>query len=218
MSGKKYLVLLGILALLSFGGALGVSLLLGGGGPEASAGKDPNRSLTQGQAVLAGLGAPRPDRKPPSRIAVEEMIKDLRLRLSEVQRRSRSLDERARRLDLAEQAVRQRAKELEKLRMQLVGPLTRLKDAIARMERSRVRVRKEEKANIVRIAATYEKMDAARGAEILTGMCTNEQTDDVVRILYYMNERCSAKLLGEMTDQALAARLTGLMQKVREEG
>jgi len=61
-------------------------------------------------------------------------------------------------------------------------------------------------------------MEATKAGGILSGMCANDQTNDVVKILYYTNERSAGKILGEMTDQALAAKLTALMQKIAEEG
>ncbi|HUU60303.1 MAG TPA: hypothetical protein VMZ50_12220, partial [Phycisphaerae bacterium] len=100
----------------------------------------------------------------------------------------------------------------------LVGPLTRLKDAVAELQRSRIVVDRQELVNVQRIAAKFEKMGAEEGGGILAGMCANNQVDDVVKILYYMSDRSAAKMLAGITDRSLAARLTGLMQKIKEEG
>ncbi|MCD6303378.1 MAG: hypothetical protein J7M21_00265 [Planctomycetes bacterium] len=220
MSGKKYLLLLGILAAASFGVSLTLSALLGGSRPSAKPAKTAAKPLSKSEALLAGLAAAHGPAVPmsPSRDKLEELVKDLRARVAEYERKERKLAERENRLALAERNLDIRAKELEKLRMQLVGPLTRLKDAVAELKRSQVVVSQQEKANLRRIADTFSRMDATKGGKILSGMCENNQIDDVVKILYYMDERAAGKLLAEMADQGLAAKLTGLMQKVREQG
>ena len=220
MSGKKFLIILGGLAVLSFGVSLAISMLLGGSEPASPPGPQATTrpALTGADALLATAGAPgRLLRQMlPAQRQVEELIKDLRARVTDYDRRERQLDDREKRLQLTEQNLQRRAKELEKLRMELVTPWTRLKEAAAELERSRVNVDAQEKAAILNIAATFEKMDSAEGAAILEGMCQNEQTDDVVKILFYVSERPRGKLLGEIKDKDLAAKLTALMQKVRE--
>jgi hypothetical protein len=220
MSGKKYLIILGILAAVSFGVSMGLSALLGGKDAHSAkdaAGKPPNK----GDALLAGLaadGAGEARKALPEQDKIEQLTKDLRARIVEYERKEHKFVEREKRLVVAEENLVHRAKELETLRLQMVGPLTRLKDAMAELDRARVAVNKQEKANLLRIAATFEKMDPTRGGGILSGMAANEQTDDVAKILFYMSERGSAKMLAEITDKALAAKLTGMMQKIREEG
>jgi hypothetical protein len=207
MSGKKFLIALGILAAVSFGVSLGLSSLLGGKGSHAvkeAAGKP----LGKGEARKAL----------PEQEKIEQLTKDLRARIAEYERKDHKFIEREKRLALAEENLIHRAKELETLRLQMVGPLTRLKDAMAELDRSRVQVSKQEKANLLRIASTFEKMDPVRGGGILSGMAANKQLDDVAKILFYMSERTSAKMLAEITDKVVAAQLTEKMQKIREEG
>ena len=220
MTGKKYLIILGILAAVSFGVSLGLSAMLGGKGAHAgkeAAGKPPNK----GEALLAGLsadGAGEARKALPEQEKIEQLTKDLRARIAEYERKEHKFVEREKRLAVAEENIVHRAKELETLRLQMVGPLTRLKDAMAELDHARVAVNKQEKANLLRIASTFEKMDPTRGGGILSGMAANEQLDDVAKILFYMSERSSAKMLAEITDKTLAAKLMGMMQKIREEG
>jgi len=217
MFGKKYIFLLVGLAVASVVVSAALSALLGGRtkapAPHAPAPGAPGRAEMLLGSLAGGDEKPLPGQK-----EVNELVRELRLRLEEVQRREAELTRQERRVRLAEEALQARAKELEALRMELVGPLARLKEAMAELERSRVKVGQQEKANIQRIAATFERMEAEGGSGILTGICANNQTDDVVKILYYMSERSSAKLLAAMTDKALAARLTALMQRVEEGG
>ena len=220
MAGKKYLIILGVLAAVSFGVSLGVSALLGGKDSHAeknAAAKPVNKS----DALLAGLsadGAGEARKALPEQEKIDQLTKDLRARIAEYERKEHKFIEREKRLAVAEENLVHRAKELETLRLQMVGPLARLKDAMAELDRARVQVNKQEKANLQKIASTFEKMDPTKGGGILSGMAANEQLDDVVKILFYMSERSSAKMLAEIQDKALAAKLTGMMQKIREEG
>ncbi len=220
MTGKKYIVLLVILAVVSLGASAAISLLFGGpgtpaGGKDGAGKKPPSKT----DALLAGLAAAgQPREFLPNQAAIEQLIKDLRARTAEYEHKKSLLAQRESRVRQAEENLKRRAKEVEKLRMELIGPLTRLKDAIAEVRRQQVLVDKQEKSNLQRIAGTFEKMDAVKGGAMLAGMCENGQADDAVKILYYMSERMSAKMLAEMPDQALAAKLTGLMKGIQEEG
>lgn len=220
MSGKKYLIILGVLAAVSFGVSLGVSAMLGGKGSHAEK-SAAAKAVNKGDALLAGLsadGAGEARKALPEQEKIEQLTKDLRARIAEYERKEHKFIEREKRLAVAEETLVHRAKELETLRLQMVGPLARLKDAMAELDRARVQVSKQEKANLQKIAATFEKMDPTKGGGILSGMAANEQVDDVAKILFYMSERSSAKMLAEISDKTLAAKLTGMMQKIREEG
>jgi flagellar motility protein MotE (MotC chaperone) len=87
-----------------------------------------------------------------------------------------------------------------------------------KLEKSRIRITQEEKVNLKHTASIYEKMDSASGGRILVGMCESLQTDDAVKILHYMGERPAAKILGEIPDKAMAAQLTEMLKRIREEG
>jgi flagellar motility protein MotE (MotC chaperone) len=149
---------------------------------------------------------------------LDRLARELRLKIGVYNGKQRELEKQQKRIHVAEELLAQHAKELEALRMQLVAPLTRLREAKADLESTRVLVAKEEKANLKHTAAIYEKMDTAIGGEILTSMCKNSQEDDVVKILFYMSERAAAKLLAEIPDKDIAAELCQKLKKVQEEG
>jgi len=220
MSAKKFYLILGGVAAVSFAGSVGVSIFAGGKKLPAKSASGATSQPSPSEAYLARLTAAgsAADRVPPDQARLEDLAKELRARMEEYERKSTRLEEREKRVVQAEQELQRRAKELETLRMELVGPLTRLKDAMAELDRKSVQVDKDEKVNLQRIAATFEKMDAVRGSGILAGMCANNQVEDVVKILAYMSERGAGKVLAEMTDQAMAAKLTALWKKVKEQG
>ena len=219
MSGKKFVILLAVLGLGSLVVSTGLSILFRSAPqPAPRAGGPPGAAPSKEAALLASMAAAEGARDVlPKQQHLEQLIKELRVKIANYQRKESKLAEREKRLALAEENLGRRAKELENLMVQLVAPLGRLEKAQAELLRTRTLVDKQEKANILRIAATFEKMDPSEGSGILEGMCINKQTDDVVKILYYMSERASANVLAEMKDKALAARLTGLMKKVSEQ-
>jgi len=225
MSGKKFLIILVGLAVVSFGVSLGVSLLTGGEKPTPAGGGKEAQPQTGAGGLLAKLA-----REPETRTRLlkqqrlEELIKDLQARMRDYERKERKLAEREGRIRQAEEDLIKRGKDLEKLRMELVGPLTRLKDAVAELDRSRVLVDKHEKTALVAIAAKYDKMDPTKGAETLSSMYLAGQEEDVIRILHYMTDRVAAKLLENMTSKdpksgrMISAEVTARMKRVQEQG
>ncbi|MGB2824340.1 MAG: hypothetical protein WBF17_25420, partial [Phycisphaerae bacterium] len=179
--------------------------------------------------LLAEMGAARaPGATHARQQQLTELIKDLDLRVNEYKRKADRLDQREQRVAMAEANLKRRGEELEKLRAQLIAPLTRLKDAMAELKSVQDAVDRDQKAALLRISASYERMEPAKGGGILAEMCRNGQEKDVARILYYMSERASAKLLGELGGEhmdpndvrgpTLAPELTEMMKRIREQG
>jgi TolA-binding protein len=228
MFEKKFLMILGILALVSFGASMVVSMMLTGPDVPAAGGAAKQPPAGQG-TLLAELGAAKAPRTTLARQQqLEELIKDLELRVNEYKRKADRLAQREQRVNLAERNLQRRAEELEKLRTQLIVPLTRLKDAMAELKSVQDAVDKDQKAALVRIAASYERMEPEKGGGILAEMYRGGQEKDVARILYYMSERASAKLLAELGSEhidpndagsrSLAPDLTERMKKIKEQG
>ncbi len=89
--------------------------------------------------------------------------------------------------------------------------------------KTRIEIEQSEKQNLMLIAATYDKMNASNAGEIFTNMSKISEPGsngirDVVKILYYMNERTKAKVLGELVsiEPKLAAVLSQELKKIRE--
>lgn len=218
MSGKKFLLILGALATLSFGVSLGLSVLLGGdepAPPKPAAAKPQPKS----QMLLAELGAAK---APPSLLAkqheLEELIKDLQRRVVEYERKEEKLQEQAKRIATAEEGLARRAEEIKALTTTLAGRLLPLKDELAKLRQAQVVVDRERRVNQERVAASYDTMDSVEAADIFTEMDADGQTEDVVTILYYMSERTSAGVLSSIKDKKLAAKLTRMMQTISEQG
>jgi len=146
-----------------------------------------------------------------------ELVKEVRQKVGDCQKREQELQEQEKRLQMTREVVDREAQNLENQRLQLAAALARLKETQGELEKTRVAIGREEVVNLKRVAAVYDKMDATAGSRILEGMCTNKQEADAVKILYYMQERSVAKVLAEITDKSLAARLCEQLKRVKEQ-
>jgi flagellar motility protein MotE (MotC chaperone) len=209
MSGKKKWIFLVGLALASFAGSFFISYKTAK--PRAEeAGKGPTTAPSGETALGEPLG--------PKEKLLDDLARELRQKIQDFQRKEMRLGDQEKRIKIALEQLEKQAKELDNLRMQLVAPLARLKEAQAELDRNRVQVSLDEKTNLKRTAAIYEKMDATAGGKILESMCQNKQEDDAAKILVYMAERSAAKLLAEITDKTVVAKLCDRMKRIKEEG
>jgi flagellar motility protein MotE (MotC chaperone) len=210
MSGKKSIIVLAVAAVVSFSGALGVTYVL----KKRSAGAAHAGTPTTGPAVPVA-----PDRLAltPKESELEDLIKEVRQKGMECQRRELLLEEREKRVVMSEELLKKESQDLENLRIQLVAPLATLKDERARLDKSRVKVTQEEADNLKHSALIYEKMDPASGARIIENMCDGSQAEDAAKILHFMSERAAAKLLAEISDKGLASELCERMKRIRQE-
>jgi len=223
MTSKKLMMILILTGLgaASFAASFLLSSWLGGSGgakgPGTGAGGEPRAAGQTGEPTLAladlagGIGPLRPRES-----LLEEMIRELKYMRSQARRKETELKEREKRIRMAQELLKKEAQELERLRGQLATHLIRVKEAKAQLRRSRILIAQQEQERLKRTAAIYEKMDSASGAEILRNMCQGKQEEDAVKILYFMSERSAAKLLGEMSDKALAARLCQRMKTIQD--
>ncbi len=218
MSKKMRIVLMAGLLVLSFALSCGVSLLLTPTPVAPLAGPTTGPATRPGEDVLAAVPmVTRAEGLQPRQRQLEELIRDVRARRAECIALRHSLEQEAKRMEVARALLKKEADDLEKLRFQLVGPLTELREARAELEKSRILIATEERTNLKRTAAIYEKMDPASGSEILGEMCANQQETDAAKILRYMSERSAAKLLATMQDKALAAKLSDMLKRMREQ-
>lgn len=218
MTAKLKIIILVGIAVVGFGGSYLASSLLGGKKQPAT---QPVGEQAKGLSdafgpILASAGQPITIGMRETELTA--LIREVRVKIDDYRKKEKKLEKREKRIRIAGKVLKQQAEELEALRVRLVSPLTRIKDAIAELESTRIRIDKTEQSNIKRIAAICEKMDATSSSQMLTRMCKNNQEDDATKILYYMSERSAGKLLSEITDKTLAAKLVGKLQKIQEKG
>lgn len=220
MKRKLRIILVATVGLAAFGASLMFSISRGPA-PKASqegAEADSRRGGAGSGDLLADVAAQASQQSQPKEAELYQLVEDVRARKRELDRRERELDERERRLALAENVLRKQAEELENLHVELSAPLANLKEASRKLRQSRLLIHKQEQANLKNIAAKYENLDEEAGSEILVSMCENGQESDAVKILYYLSERTTAKMLGAIPDRNLAAQLLDRMKRIEEEG
>jgi flagellar motility protein MotE (MotC chaperone) len=219
MSKKMRIILVAGLLVLSFALSCGVSLLLAPSPAPRLAAPTTAPAARPGEDLLAAVPmVAKPEGLQPRQRQLEELIRDVRARRAECIEMRQRLEQEAKRMEVARALLKKEGEDLEKLRFRLVGPLTELREAKADLEKSRILIAKEERANLKRTAAIYEKMDPASGSEILEEMCANQQETDAAKILRYMSERSAAKVLAGIKDKALAAKLSDMLKRMREQG
>ena len=211
MSGMKLIIIIAVLGLMGFAGSFLVTQWLGGSAPPA--GDQKAEQDQAGESPLAQMESLTPKQR-----QLEELIRDVRNRIEELRHQGRRLDEREKRVRIAQQELNKEAQGLANLRVQLAAPLIRLDEMIKELDNSRLKITAEERVSLKRTAKIYEKMESEKGAEILVAMCGGRQFDDAVKIISYMSDKAAARILENITDKTLGPRIIEGMKKVREEG
>jgi len=209
MAKKRKVILAAALALVSFGASLAVAVLLAPG----------ERPAGQPEASHEGAPTTRPAVVlTPSEVELDELIRQLRQKLAQCRRTDQQLAQRRRQLEIVQEQLARQAQELDDLRVKMASTVAALNEARRKLDTTRVRIVREDQANLKKTAAIYDKMDSASAGRILTDMCTQQHEDEAVKILYYMSERTAAKLLAAFEDAQLAARLCEKLKRIREQG
>jgi len=158
----------------------------------------------------------------------EKQLKDLvyqvREKMQEYNRKLQTLELQEQRLQIAQDSLKNDIENLNKLRVELASIVAGIKSERDMLLNSRVKIAQAEKANLTKIAATYDRMDPEAAAKILTNMSqmqtgrADRNFDDAVKILNYMTERTKAKLIAAIaeTEPTLAAVLCRKLKQVIE--
>lgn len=170
------------------------------------------RSLHAAEADSMDLGL--------SERQLQNLIQDIRDRMQEYQNKEKQLTKEAERIELAHQSLQEEIDRLNQLRNKLSVLTQSLDDKEQQLKKSLLQIEKVEQDNFKRLAATYDKMDTTQASRILSNMASGPQYSDAIKILYYMSERTSAKVLGEIgsNQPELAAMISMKLKRVQESG
>jgi DNA repair exonuclease SbcCD ATPase subunit len=237
---KKRIIMVAAVGIVSFTGAFVVARLTKKA-PASFAG-EPNESKVAG--LEANLEFPRPQggalgtitadtesgfKKAMTEKQLKNLVYEVREKMQTYNDKLRSLEAWEQRLQMTQDTLKKDTENLNNLRIELASAVTSLKEQRDKLLKSQIEIAKTEKANLTSIAATYDKMDAARASEIFVSMCASKaqagvvadkdsSMDDAVKILYYMTERTKAKLLEELvsSEPKLAAALCQKLKQIVE--
>lgn len=159
---------------------------------------------------------------------LKELILEVRDKIQQYEQKLREVEKEKERLQIAQQTLKKDIETLNNLRVDLAAGVADIKNERDLLTKARVAVAASEKANLVAIAAAYDKMDAAGASQILINMATGlsksgagnstANIDDAVKILFFMQDRTKAKVLAELVAQepTLAALLCQKLKQVQE--
>ncbi|MEA3224310.1 MAG: hypothetical protein U9Q07_00030 [Planctomycetota bacterium] len=237
---KKVIIVTGAAGLASFAGAFVFAWLsnpVPASGPQAPeqpahvVGKSP--TVEPGRQVDAArlAGAPSGSmKKAMTEQQLKNLVLEVREKMQEYNDRLQAIAMRERRLEMAQNVLKEDIENLDNLRIEVASTITNLKSERDALLKSRLEIDGKEKNNLITIAATYDKMSVAGAGKIMISMCKpgdsepsespnvgrkSDSYDDAVKILHYMTERTKAKLLAELatSEPALAA---GLCQRLKQ--
>lgn len=235
---KKMIIITGAAALLSFAGMFAVSMFLGRSGPPAAGtATSATQAAVSAQATQAGqekvsAETQESDSQETTKGLTEKQLKGLvyevREKIQDYEGKMKELEVREARVAMTQETLKKDIEEMNKLRVELAALVANLKEQKSKLLETRAEIAKSEKANLVTIAATYDKMDPASASKIISSMCAKQvesgkveggSVDDAVKILFYMTERTKAKLLAEMvtSEPKLAAALCQRLKKIVEQ-
>lgn len=211
---KKTIIIMCVLGVVSFGVSFAISTFFA---------HNPNddKLAKRNQATTAPVETTAiPTLTPVSPMAAKEkqlddLIAEYRQKLDTLAKKQTELDQWEKRKVIAQDVLKKQAEEVEAMRVQFLAELPNLEKAKRDLEATRVTISGIEAVNLKKAAAVYDKM--ANAADVLSGMCANNQIDDAARILHYMDQKSAAKVLSEMSDKTLVGKLTDKMTKIKEE-
>jgi len=195
--GKTQIIIIGVAGLISFGTAFGITSFIKKSRPVVETGTVEDNQTES---------SPVPH------------LFDIREKMKDHKSRERELAETEQRIATARKTLLEDIDRLSKLRDQVNTRIADLKTRQESLKKSLIEIDSVEKANLVQIAATYDRMDVTQAAKIIITMASNRQLNDAVKIIHLMSERTAAKLLGEIaqTQPELSCLLSTELKKVRE--
>ena len=231
---KKLIIMIAVAGLVSFAGAFAFAWFTkttpasrGDESSESTVARGKSElNLLQPEVAATGTVGTVGDKmkKAMTEKQLKSLIYDIQEKMQEYNDKLQNLQVREQRLQIAHSLIRNDIEELNNLRIELASTVASLKSERDKLHKSRVEIAQAEKANLISIAATYDKMNAASASKILTNMSKTQygkgsnNLDDVVKILHYMTERTKAKLLAELvtSEPKLAAVLCRRLKQIVE--
>ncbi len=157
------------------------------------------------------------------------LVYEVREKKREYDNKLQSLEVREQRLQVVQDVSKKDIEDLSNLRIELASIIASLKKERDNLFKGRLEIADAEKANLVTIAAAYDKMEVTSAGKIVTTMCADQMQggrvdsggsglDEAVKILHYMTDRTKAKLLAELatSEPQLAAALSRRLKQIIE--
>jgi chromosome segregation ATPase len=229
---KKRIIILAAAGLVSFAGTFALSWLTAPSAEEqVSETAQPTTAQQEMELSIPEIGTmdvidiDEREKISAKKKQLEKLVYEVREKIDEYTNKLQQLEAREERLQIVYNTIQKDIEELNNLRVELASGIANLKEQRDKLMSSRVKIAQEEKANLVSVAAAYDRMDSTSASKILSSMCSDGQSksgaggfNDAVKILYYMTERTKAKLLAELVgaEPKLAAALSQRLKQIVE--
>ena len=227
--GIKKLIIFGAGAsLLSFGASFGVgwftrpAVIVTDLPTDSELAETPGQPSEQGESAQVLMIADDQDRTMTKK-ELTELVYDLRSKVEQYETKLAALEIREQRLKKSHELVNKDIERLNELRSELSSTVATVKGERNKLQNSLIHIKQVEQQNLMTIAASYDRMDAASASQILSNMSKMQSSmngfEDAVKILHYMTDRTRGKLLGEMalTEPDLAAIFCQRLKLVEEQ-
>lgn len=242
---KKVIILMAVAGLVSFGGAFAFAWFskkapssespAEQGLSEATFADEETLKLPEpeaGTVGVVGAGDSKMKRAITER-QLKSLVHEVRESIRQYNGKLEDLELWEQRLQMAQDTLKKDIENLNNLQVELASMTAALKSERDKLLKTRVEIAAAEKANLMSLAAAYDKMDASSASKILVRMCIvgdpeaqeklsggqRSQMHDAVKILYYMTERTKANLLTALvsSEPKLAAILCRRLKQIVEE-
>ncbi len=225
---KKKLIILIAAGLVSFAGMFAFAWLTKKTPATTKAQPPPSLSQESGQklpepkalAMPEAEGADNQVKRAMTEKQLKGLVHEIREKIQEYDNKLQGLKVREQRLQTAHNELKKDIEELNNLQIELASTIAGLKEERDKLDKSRIEIDKNERVNLISIAATYDKMDPASAGKILTNISKPQSgsPNDAVKILHYMGDRTKANLLAELatSEPALAAYLCQQLKQMVE--
>ncbi len=238
---KKAIILTGAAGLVSFAGAFAYAWLFNPISPDGPDGAKQTASVAGLPSGVSGgpqaLSSRAVNTPPPGSMTkalteqqLKSLVQDVRQKMREYEDRLQAIAMRERRLQVAQNVLKEDIENLDNLRVEVASAITGLKSERDKLAKSRLEIDQKEKANLISIALTYDVMKPDAASQILASLCKPQESeqqkgpdvgpessgyDDAVKILHYMEDRPKANVLAQLatSEPILAA---GLCQRLKQ--
>jgi len=226
---KKLILIAGIIGVVGFGASFGVSFILGKiakveqteVAQQQETPEDTSETLSSNEPVIQ-----QEEKSIKTKLTeqqLEGLIHDVREKVRDYDIKMTKLDKTEERLNLTQKSLQNDIESLNKLRVEIASLTAQLKQQRQILLDTRVEIEQAEQENLQKIASTYNTMEVEGAATIFTNLSklnTSESRglDDVVKILYYMEDRNAAGVLSQLvgSEPKLAAVLSQELKKIKE--
>lgn len=150
---------------------------------------------------------------------LQNLIEDARNKVRDVKTREDQLDEYEKQLEMTRESLSGDIERLSQLYEQLSRQILTLKQQKQMLDSRIVEIKQDESERLKQLAAVYDNMDEQSSANLFINMISNSQLDDAAKIVFFMSERKSAKVLAEITNKepTIARVLCSKIKSIKEE-